>query len=542
MPNLTQEVDDHNFSSTYNLEVSLLESVALNSTRAGFGRNLAVGIILGSIVLGAILGNILVVLSVCTNRRLRTVTNFYVVSLALSDLCVALLVMPIGIVVEITGTWGFGPIVCELWVSCDVLLCTASILNLCCISLDRYFAITKPLVYATKRSKRLALAMIAVVWVSAVVITCPPIFGWREANRNAEQHCGLTKAPGYIIYSSLGSFYLPLMVMIFAYIRIFIVACRRERRFRPYYHQRSLRYTDPPGGHQMNCSVGSDCQRHPSDRESIELGELASTEANGRDLVIEDTGGKCGNSRRTGGKDGLEGPMCMGNKMKKSQQNSSRGNNGLDGGSSGGGGGGVGGGYGVGHYGPLTCSSNMSSGNSASNATNRTGQCKSGGTTQHANRNAFTNSHARIARCHSDSSHSSGGNQKTSAGAGGNHHVATCGFSRSPSVVSKRCGTYAIATKGERGRERAVLLKEHKAAKTLAVVVGGFIACWLPFFLMYVIEPFCTTCQFNPTLATFFTWLGYFNSVMNPFIYAFYNKDFRHSFWALTCGLVFKDK
>ena len=145
------------------------------------GRSVTIGVVCGCIAMGAIIGNILVILSVCTYRRLRTVTNCFVVSLASSDLLVAILVMPFAIKVEITGTWRLGVILCDMWVSCDVMLCTASILNLCCISLDRYFAITNPLVYATKRSKRLALIMIAVVWVAAIVITCPPILGWQEA-------------------------------------------------------------------------------------------------------------------------------------------------------------------------------------------------------------------------------------------------------------------------------------------------------------------------------------------------------------------------
>ncbi|GIX94309.1 octopamine receptor 1 [Caerostris extrusa] len=86
-----------------------------------------------------ILGNTLIIAAVATTRRLRTVTNYFVVSLAVSDLLVGLLVMPFAVVKEVTdGLWLFGQVACELWVSLDVMLCTASILNLCCISLDRY--------------------------------------------------------------------------------------------------------------------------------------------------------------------------------------------------------------------------------------------------------------------------------------------------------------------------------------------------------------------------------------------------------------------
>jgi hypothetical protein len=83
---------------------------------------------------------------------------------------------------------------------------------------------------------------------------------------------------------------------------------------------------------------------------------------------------------------------------------------------------------------------------------------------------------------------------------------------------------------------RAVIAKERKAAKTLAIVVGAFIFCWLPFFMVYVIEPFCETCDFPILLLTGVTWLGYVNSTVNPFIYAFSNRDFRRAYWNLTCG------
>ena len=87
-------------------------------------------------------------------------------------------------------------------------------------------------------------------------------------------------------------------------------------------------------------------------------------------------------------------------------------------------------------------------------------------------------------------------------------------------------------------RERIRFMKEQKTAKTLAVVVGGFIVLWLPFFIMYVIPP--EKHLLNAQTVTLITWLGYFNSVINPFIYAYCSKQFRMAFWNITFGMFIK--
>jgi hypothetical protein len=108
------------------------------------------------------------------------------------------------------------------------MLCTASILNLCCISLDRYLAITRPLTYSRQRSPKLARTMIAIVWIASILISCPPVFGWRDRQRQPNT-CYLNKLLSYRIYSSMGSFFLPCFVMIFVYLRIFKVIHDREK-------------------------------------------------------------------------------------------------------------------------------------------------------------------------------------------------------------------------------------------------------------------------------------------------------------------------
>lgn len=83
--------------------------------------------ILAFITLATIVGNILVILSVFTYKPLRMVQNFFIVSLAAADLTVALLVLPLNMAYLILdGKWIFGIYVCEMWLTCDVLCCTAS--------------------------------------------------------------------------------------------------------------------------------------------------------------------------------------------------------------------------------------------------------------------------------------------------------------------------------------------------------------------------------------------------------------------------------
>lgn len=81
------------------------------------------------------------------------------------------------------------------------------------------------------------------------------------------------------------------------------------------------------------------------------------------------------------------------------------------------------------------------------------------------------------------------------------------------------------------------LKRENKTTQTLSIVVGGFIVCWLPFFIAYIVAPFVPV---SKTLSAILTWLGWFNSAMNPFIYAFYSVDFRAAFWRLTFRRFFE--
>ncbi|CAH1099681.1 unnamed protein product [Psylliodes chrysocephalus] len=182
-----------------------------------------------------VFGNMLVILAVIRERYLHTPTNYFITSLAVADCLVGLVVMPFSALYEVLGhTWFFGSDWCDVWRSLDVLFSTASILNLCVISLDRYWAITDPITYPMRMTKFRSMFLIAAVWVCSSAISFPAI-GWWRAVRNAPIPaftCPFTEHLGYLIFSSTISFYLPLFVMLFTYFRIYRAAAAQTRSLR----------------------------------------------------------------------------------------------------------------------------------------------------------------------------------------------------------------------------------------------------------------------------------------------------------------------
>jgi hypothetical protein len=75
---------------------------------------------------------------------------------------------------------------------------------------------------------------------------------------------------------------------------------------------------------------------------------------------------------------------------------------------------------------------------------------------------------------------------------------------------------------------RREITAEVRITRSLAVVIGCFICCWLPFFTLYIIRAVCRCLSYNAI--EFFVWLGYSNSSLNPVLYAILNKNFRLAF------------
>uniref|UniRef100_A0A5K4FD69 G_PROTEIN_RECEP_F1_2 domain-containing protein n=1 Tax=Schistosoma mansoni TaxID=6183 RepID=A0A5K4FD69_SCHMA len=176
-------------------------------------------------------GNLLAISAVATTKGLRCITDLYIVSLALADLLVAVLILPHFIMRQVYGHWPYeSHELCIYWLSLNLFLCSASILNICCISVDRYIAINYPMKYISKRTRRTAFLMIGGAWVASFLVMTPPIFG--SQHHNGVGSCYIRIDAGYRFLTGICIFFVPFLLVGFIYIRIFWVIHRRSKELK----------------------------------------------------------------------------------------------------------------------------------------------------------------------------------------------------------------------------------------------------------------------------------------------------------------------
>ena len=182
--------------------------------------------LLGFLVAATFAWNLLVLATILRVRTFHRVPHNLMASMAISDVLVAALVMPLSLVHELSGRrWQLGRRLCQLWIACDVLCCTASIWNVTAIALDRYWSITRHLEYTLRARRRVSNVMIALTWaLSALIALAPLLFGWGEAYDARLQRCQVSQEPSYAVFSTCGAFYLPLGVVLFVYWKIYKAA------------------------------------------------------------------------------------------------------------------------------------------------------------------------------------------------------------------------------------------------------------------------------------------------------------------------------
>ncbi len=204
------------------------------------GRTLAeiviVGSILGALDLVTILGNLLVCVTIISNRRLKNTTNYLILSLAFSDLLLGTIVLPFSTMNTILPSWPLGAIFCNVFTASDVMLCTVSILNLFVISLERYIAVANPLKYAKYLTFRRTMIIISVVWIFSFILAFLPIHvGWntydgRVQNLDQPHQCIFESNKAYVLFVSIGTYFLPLIIMCVVYVKVFRIARDQVQR------------------------------------------------------------------------------------------------------------------------------------------------------------------------------------------------------------------------------------------------------------------------------------------------------------------------
>lgn len=172
--------------------------------------SIVAAVFVGILILVTLFGNILVCVSFYSFPNLRTICNYFIVSLSVADILVALLAMPFWLIVQLNNTaWPLSNGLFLFWNCIDIFCGTASIMNLTAVSVDRMLAIVTPFKYPKLLTTKRALFILTLIWLYSMVIACLRLPKW----------------PGrsYLHFVSTVSFFLPLSLVIVMYTVIFVV-------------------------------------------------------------------------------------------------------------------------------------------------------------------------------------------------------------------------------------------------------------------------------------------------------------------------------
>lgn len=182
------------------------------------------------IMFAAIAGNSLVCLAIYVDRRLRSPTNWFIVSLAVSDLLYGSTSLPF----RIAKHWN--PLVtesvhaCRMWIWIDMACAAASIANLAAVSVDRRLKITRPFTYYIEMTNKRAFTAICGVWAYAVLLASLSIVKW-PGHPGVSAGCSNESKVFYTVAMVVG-FMTPLTILVINYCFVYATAWKQFRRMK----------------------------------------------------------------------------------------------------------------------------------------------------------------------------------------------------------------------------------------------------------------------------------------------------------------------
>lgn len=449
-----------------------------------------------------IVGNILVIIAVLTSRSLKGAQNLFLVSLAAADILVATLIIPFSLANELQGYWAFSSIWCEIYLALDVLFCTSSIVHLCAIALDRYLSISQPVSYGAKRTPVRIKAAIIVVWMISAVISFPPLLTLDKSEGGAEA-CELNSERWYILYSTIGSFFAPCVIMILVYIRIYQIA---------------KQHTRCPPGQKGKTGAGKN-------------GNMATCEPPVKVSQQSKAPAVAGQEKKVLTETPDSGSPALQNPPGSTRSQDTQ------------------------HHPKNSSTTSVQNPPVMPSLPQRDNQIPSDEQAQKPSQK-----HQRAHRDNTSSSDSEAELEPVEervVGAGSKDEMSkTVGLSQSQgfkgqvlnlacrykSTVATSSGVKLALEQSPKvggtpiSRRKAMLNREKRFTFVLAVVMGVFVICWFPFFFSYSLKAVCPeTCSIPNPLFKFFFWIGYCNSCVNPVIYTIFNNDFRKAFKRILC-------
>lgn len=193
------------------------------------------GIAASVVIIVTVLGNILVLLSFALERTIRQPTNYFIASLAMSDLLIGTFSMPCFTLYLLLGYWPLGEIVCDLWLSLDWTVCLASQYTVFFITMDRFCSVKIPAKYRNWRTDKKVRVMIALSWIIPSVVFFTSIIGWQYFVGERTVEAGACEVqfmsdPLFTFLLTIGYYWTTLIVMISLYVGIYRVALALQRK------------------------------------------------------------------------------------------------------------------------------------------------------------------------------------------------------------------------------------------------------------------------------------------------------------------------